>query len=175
MVGRGGQPILIPYADNMNVVGVDRQRVQETKDKIADCLRDVGFIVHEEQDAVPSVQALGFVIDGDRGEVRPIPLRLEKLRLALIWLSNRPRVSGRIVERIVGHCIHVFMLRRELLDIFRSMYDFKVANYARRTKLWASAAKEAGLPPYSRCVLLICVSRGVPPLQFQTHVSVVLL
>ena len=140
---RGGHPILIPYADNMNVVGVDRQRVQDTKDKIAERLRDVGFIVHEEQEAVSSVQALGFIIDGARGEVRPIPLRLEKLRLALIWLSNRPRVSGRIVERIVGHCVHMFMLRRELLAVFRSMYDFKIANYARRTKLWASAAKEA--------------------------------
>ena len=34
----GGQPVLIPYADNMNVFGTDRARAQVTKDKIVDRL-----------------------------------------------------------------------------------------------------------------------------------------
>ena len=42
-----------------------------------------------------------------------------------------------------GHCVHFFLLRREFLSIFRSLYDFKHACYDVRARLWTSAAKEA--------------------------------
>ena len=116
--------ILIPYADNLNVAGVDELRVQEVKDKIVRRLREIGFRVHEELEACPIGQSLGFLVDGQKGIVTPIPERLQKVRLALNWLARRPWVSGKQVERLLGHCIHFMLLRRELLSIFRSLYDF---------------------------------------------------
>ena len=79
--------MLIPYADNMNICGIDKQAVQVAKDKVVTQLRKMKFRLHEEQDATPVVQALGFEIDGLRGEVRPIPYNTEKLRTTLLALS----------------------------------------------------------------------------------------
>ncbi|CAE7219985.1 ANK1 [Symbiodinium sp. CCMP2592] len=83
-----GQPVLIPYADNMNVCGIDAVRVQWAKDCVANRLREVGFRVHEEENASTRAQALGFIIDGERGQVQPIPARRDKVRLALLWLAG---------------------------------------------------------------------------------------
>ena len=71
----GGTPAIIPYAENLNVCGTDRTRVQQAKDAVVSRLRAVGFRVHEEEDANPVAQALGFVLDGERGEIRPVTHR----------------------------------------------------------------------------------------------------
>ena len=138
-----GEVILIPYADNLNVAGIDECRVQLIKNQIVAELRRVGFRVHEEMEASCLAQSLGFLIDGERGIISPVPDRLRKVRLALNWLSRQPRVRGREVERLLGHCIHFMLLRRELLSIFRSLYDFIYSSYHKRQVLFAAAAKEA--------------------------------
>ena len=66
-----------------------------------------------------------------------------KVRLAFRWLSRRPVVSGRQVERLLGHAIHFMLLRRELLSLFRGLYDFIQRSYWRRRQLFPVAAKEA--------------------------------
>ena len=150
-----GLPVLIPYADNMNICGINKQAVQDAKDRVVKQLRQVKFRVHEEQDATPVVQALGFEIDGLRGEVRPLPYKREKLRTTLLWLATRPRISGAAVERVIGHCVHMFMVRREFLSVFRSVYDFKQAHYKSPYKLWRSAAQEFR---WAAALLLVCKS-----------------
>ena len=47
------------------------------------------------------------------------------------------------MERLLGHAVHFAMLKRELLSIFPSLYDFVAKSYNRRQRLWSSAAKEA--------------------------------
>lgn len=138
-----GEVILIPYADNLNVAGLDPLRVQEIKNVIVEKLRRTGFRVHEELEACEVGQSLGFRIDGRHGVVSPIPERLQRVKLALKWLSRQPRVRGREVERLLGHCIHFMLLRREFLSIFRGLYDFIQQSYDRRQVLFAAAAKEA--------------------------------
>ena len=138
-----GEPIIIPYADNLNVAGADADRVQQAKDRVVAALRQLGFRVHEEMDAQSTAQSLGFFIDGLNGIICPIPERLDKIRKVFAWLAKRPRVNGRAVERLIGHAVHICLLRRELLSIFRTLYDFVYANYDNKTKLWSAAAKEA--------------------------------
>lgn len=137
-----GQTIVVPYADNLNVLGTCKQDVQRVKDAAVSQLRRVGFRVHEEEDAMPKAKALGFIIDGVRGRIHPVPEKRDKIISALRWLAQRPRVSGHALERIIGRCIHLFMLRREFLSLFRSVYDFKIANPHKRARLWRSAATE---------------------------------
>ena len=55
-----GSPIILPYADNLNVAGTSAEKVQEVKDKVVDRLRQLGFRVHEEIDAQHTCQSLGF-------------------------------------------------------------------------------------------------------------------
>ena len=62
-----GTPALLPYIDNLNVVGTNKAKVQEAIDRATARLREVGFIVHEETSASPSVSSLGYVIDGKHG------------------------------------------------------------------------------------------------------------
>ena len=138
-----GEVIIIPYADNLNVAGIDEQRVQQVKNKIVDRLREIGFRVHEELEACSIGQSLGFLVDGAKGVVAPIPERLHKVRLALDWLARQPWVTGKQVERLIGHCVHFMLLRRELLSIFRAMYDFVHKSYSKKRPLFASAAREA--------------------------------
>ena len=60
-----GQPVLIPYADNLNVAGTCSAQVQSVKDRVVKHLRDLGFKVHEEMDACSSATSLGYHIDGN--------------------------------------------------------------------------------------------------------------
>ena len=138
-----GEPIILPYADNLNVAGTNAERVQEVKDSVVAELRRLGFRVHEELDAHHTCQSLGFLIDGLSGTICPIPERLDKICKVFGWLARQPRVSGKAVERLLGHAVHVCLLRRELLSIFRGLYDFAYACYDRKTELWPVAAKEA--------------------------------
>ena len=55
-----GEPALLPYADNSNVIGTDQQRVQDVKDRIVKHFRSLGFGVHEEVDACTYATSLGF-------------------------------------------------------------------------------------------------------------------
>lgn len=77
------------------------------------------------------------------GRVTPIPEKLGKIVDALRWPSKGPTISGKFVEKVIGHCIHFMMLRRELLAIFRSLYQFVHDNYWHRRRLWPWARSEA--------------------------------
>ncbi|CAE8638556.1 unnamed protein product, partial [Polarella glacialis] len=148
-----GEPMTIPYAGNLNVTGACKEKVQRAKDGAVKRLRDCGFLVHEEMDACDMVQSLGFTVDGKTGVVRPVAEKLQKVIRAFEWMSHRPRVTGKAVEKLLGHAVHFMMLRRELLSIFRSLYDFVHSSYSKRQRLWASAAKEAS---WAASLLLIC-------------------
>ena len=139
----GNIPVLIPYADNLNVCGLCRSEVQKAKEQVVSHLQALGFRTHEEIDAGTRAISLGFLVDGDAGLVTPIPEKLDKICQVFQWLSTRPRVAGKSVERLLGHAVHVAMLRRELLSIFRCLYDFVHHSYSQRKRLWASAAREA--------------------------------
>ena len=135
-------PVLVPYADNLNIIGTNVSEVQKLKNKIVNHLQTLGFRIHEEQDALNYAESLGFFLDGKLGRVYPRPNKLKKVQVVLDWLATSPRVSGRMIERAIGHCIHFSMLRRELLSVFRAAYDFKVVHYEERVKLWSTAATE---------------------------------
>ena len=72
---------------------------------------------------------------------------------AFRWLSRRPRITGKAVEKLLGHAVHFMMLKRELLSCFRSLYDFVQAKYVSRTRLWQSTAREAA---WASHLLLVC-------------------
>ena len=148
-----GCPALIVYADNLNVCGTNAERVQAVKDAIVARLRLEGLRVHEETDACSFCQSLGFLIDGKNGIITPIPERLDKILAAFRFLARRPKITGRSLERLLGHAMHICLLRRELLSIFRSLYDFIYGSYFKRQRLWKSAAREAR---WCSCLLKLC-------------------
>ncbi|CAE7710367.1 ANK1 [Symbiodinium sp. CCMP2592] len=83
-----GQPLIIAYADNLNVAGTCPEQVQRAKDSAVAHLRSLGFGVHEELDACTSAASLGFLVDGIEGTVSPIPQKVGMVVAAFRWLSR---------------------------------------------------------------------------------------
>ncbi|CAK0801113.1 unnamed protein product, partial [Prorocentrum cordatum] len=137
-----GVPCLLPYCDNINVIGTDPVKCNVLMHQICDAWRKHGVQIHEVVEATDVFTSLGRLIDGASGRVFSRPERPERLRQASLWLEQRPRVTGREVERYVGHLIDHLMLKRELLSILRSLYDFVRDCYHVRARLWPSAARE---------------------------------
>ena len=135
--------VVIPYADNLNVCGLDADVVQRVKDQAVSHFRKFGFRIHEEIDASERIQSLGFEVDGRAGVVRPMKDKLMKVIVMFHWLTPRQRLRGRAVEKVIGHATHFMLLRRDLLSVFRHLYDFVRVNYDRRVRLWPEAAREA--------------------------------
>ena len=50
-----GEPVILPYIDNLSVAWLDPARVRAARDGAARRLREAGFIVHEEMG--PDTQA----------------------------------------------------------------------------------------------------------------------
>ncbi|CAK0879771.1 unnamed protein product, partial [Prorocentrum cordatum] len=67
---------------------------------------------------------------------------------------QRPWLSGRQLERLLGHAAFQFLGHRPLLSIFRSYYTFVQCHYLRPRRLWRSAAEElraaAAMLPFAR-------------------------
>lgn len=127
-----GEPLALAYCDNFNVAGVDGERVQSVKhedrvaavprlSEIAAGLQRHGLRVHEAVEATPEVARLGYIVDGQQGVVRPKPGKLELLMDAFRWLTHRPRITGRVVEKLLGHAVHLCLLRRELVGSLRGL------------------------------------------------------
>ena len=152
-----GQPAILVYCDNLNVYGTSPKEVNEVLDRVVSGLTRENLIVHEIEEASSSVTSLGYEIDGSRWRVRPKKEKFEKLVGALRFLAGRPRVSGKLIEKVIGHTIHVLLLRRELLSIPRASYDFIRQCYTTRVRLWKSVAWEchtlARLLPLCVCEL----------------------
>ena len=54
------------------------------------------------------------------------------------------------MERLLGHLVHAFMLRRELLALLHATYCFVQSSYLARQPLWHSVVLELG-----RCLALL--------------------
>ena len=130
------------YCDNLNVLGTQSERVQRKADTIIAGIESSEFVVHEREEASRYALTVGMEINGLLGWVAAKPVRRWKLRLALRWLASRPVVSGKQVERALGHAVFVLMAARPLLSIFRRAYDFVGQRYQTPTKLWKSVAEE---------------------------------
>ncbi|CAE8634396.1 unnamed protein product [Polarella glacialis] len=140
---KDGTPIILPYCDNLNIAGTNRELVQQAKEGAVKRLREVGFLVHEEVEACLQVDSLGYTINGSTGIVAPQPLKAERLVKGFIYISRRPIMTGRQLEHVMGHCIHQMLLKRELLCIFRAFYDFISQCYDTPVVVWPSVVKEA--------------------------------
>ena len=160
-----GEPVLMPYCDNSHTIGTDPAVVQATQDKITATFRAHGFPMHEEVPALPQCKSLGVLVDGEAGTVRPTPERLHKVVEALRYVSRRPRLTGKELERLVSHATFIMLLNRPLLSVFSSVYVYIRKRYTARARVWGSVAREcrhaAALLPLAESPLRTPVSTSV--------------
>ena len=72
----------------------------------------------------------------------PTAKRATRLAAAGRWLARRPKITGVMLERFLGHCTFQLMGERSLLSTFGSCYRFVWVHYKQKVRLWQRAAWE---------------------------------
>jgi hypothetical protein len=142
----------LQYVDNFASLRTDRTEVMSAKEAVQELMRSRGFSMHEEGDGLSKTELLGWLLDGCRGMVAPTQRRIWRLRAALDAAICRGRLSGKQLERLVGHCTFTALIRRESLSCFQAVCDF--------VRIYGPC--EAPLPVGVKRELTIC--RGILPL-----------
>ena len=96
------QPCVVEHIDNGVHAGCNRNQVRSDKKKVAIYLNSIGLTTHDETSDALITTALGFVIDGDRLELRPKPDRVDRVCQALVPLIRGVAVARRDMEQMRG-------------------------------------------------------------------------
>ncbi len=73
---------------------------------------------------------------------RITPERYHRLRQAIQGVLNRRKVSGRLLEVLIGHATFAGLTNRYTLSIFNVVYRFIRAHYDKPATLWRTAREE---------------------------------
>ena len=135
-----GSVMHLEYVDNYVVLGTNESAVSELASAGATALRDKGLVVHEEEKAEGSIKVLGWQFE--KTELKPVPHRVWRVRLAMQRLLQLGSITGRQLEKVVGHATFICLGRRESLSVFGETYTFIHRHYHSPHKLWKSVRRE---------------------------------
>lgn len=98
-------------------------------------LRERGIRCERDAEDAGGAELLGLVLDPRSLMWRPNGRKFWRICRALRWLldDHRP-VTGREVEKLLGHLMWVMMLRRDSLCLMGALYELQ--------PLWASGQRE---------------------------------
>ncbi|CAK0838494.1 unnamed protein product [Prorocentrum cordatum] len=142
IISKDSAPVFYVYVDNVGVLGADKIEVQKSLDNIKNVLNSNKMQCHEVQEAGQVRDALGIEFNGALKCFRSAGKRYWKIRWTLEAFLKAPKVTGKALEVLLGHCTYLAMLQRPLLSCFALVYKF-----ARRCRhswapLWPTAREE---------------------------------
>ncbi|CAE8588527.1 unnamed protein product [Polarella glacialis] len=141
-------PAVAAYVDNFGVICVNESQGINAVNKISNILQQKGLRIHAAEgttghnNAADSVDFLGLQFALKRKQLRIKRERLWRLKFAIEDVLSRSRVSGALLECIIGHCTWIALLRRESLSVFSSVYAFCQKHRSTAVELWPSVKKE---------------------------------
>ena len=121
---RTGDTASGPYVDNANVMGIGAGSVSRRLKAVTDELDRLGLKWHEFTDEAVVFEMLGVIIDGRSHRVYHKPRRVWRLYLAVQEIVLMKKLSSRQMRVVLGHFMHLFMLLRPAISVFRACYDF---------------------------------------------------
>lgn len=130
------------YVDNVGVLGVVRPEVAAALDGACRELDSAGLSTHEREESAREMEMLGVELDGTRQRSRLTSSRYWKLDSGLSALLRRRKVSGRMLEAIVGQCTFAALLVRQSLSVFHSCYKCVRSMHDVGATLWPSVRAE---------------------------------
>lgn len=130
------------YVDNLGIVSQQEEGVLEALGSLKPAFDAKGLVLHPGEVQTTDVRALGCQMRGDLKAARVTPERYWKLRRSLDALLLRRRVSGRILEVVLGHVTFCCLCNRQLLSIFAATYKFIRRNYYAPIPLWPAVRRE---------------------------------
>ena len=138
-----GQCMHIEYVDNYVVLGTDASQVNSLAAAGVSALRDKGLVVHEEETSQGKIKVLGWELDGTT--LRPLAHRVWRVRLAISHVLTVGKISGKQLEKLIGHASFISLGRRESLSCFGEVYTFIQRHYNHSHVLWPSVRKELSI------------------------------
>ena len=137
---------LLVYIDDFNVIGADPELVNSILDRAKRAYVAAGLTSKESKEVRASRDQVATTVLGisveSRGVLCPDPDKLQRViarTLDLIWTS---RCTGRALSRVVGSWTWLMLIRRPLLSVFASVYDFMESSAHRPSWLPSSVISE---------------------------------
>ena len=103
------------YVDNFLAIGTCAASVRTATEQARSRLEAARLPTHDVCLDGQDEEVLGWRVRGVEGTIRPTARRVWRLRLALDWVLSQPIVAHDL-ERVLGHCTCVAVLRRECLS-----------------------------------------------------------
>ena len=116
--------VALPYCDNLTILGTNRVLVNQTLSLLIHTFEKHGFVLHEIEWASTTGTPLGTGFDGGSKCIRPRPKRAWTLRAALLEVAAGHWVSGRQLERLMGHYVVESLHDRSGLSVPRAISTF---------------------------------------------------
>ncbi|CAE7489577.1 unnamed protein product, partial [Symbiodinium natans] len=130
------------YVDNLGVLSVNHDTVETALREVEDVFGSHKLILHPGLVSSGATKALGCALRGDLLASRVTSDRYHKLRQAIQGVLERKRVSGRILEVLVGHATFVALMNRHVLSVFNTVYRYINAHYHKPAPLWTTVREE---------------------------------
>jgi hypothetical protein len=102
----------------------------------------VGLKTHEHELMAGGGETLGCVLDGHLLETRVTEKRRWRSDGAFRWALRRRRLSGKQLERLVGHATFVSLLDRTALSVFNACYAFMHRHGENMAVVWPTVRLE---------------------------------
>ena len=130
------------YVDNLGLLSVNHDAVESSLREVEEVFTSHNLILHPGSVSSGSTRALGCELRGDLMASRITPERYHKARQAITARLLRKKVSGRVLEVIVGHCTFAGLMCRPTLSVFNTICRFINAHYDRPSRLWDTVKEE---------------------------------
>ena len=121
IIGKDSSPVFYAYVHNVGVLGADKIGVQKSLANIKNALNANKIQCHEVQAAGQVRETLGIEFNGELKCFRPSGKSYWKVRSTLEAFLEAPKVTGKTLEVLLGHCTYLAMLQRPLLSCFASV------------------------------------------------------
>lgn len=130
------------YVDNLGVISPHEGIVRKTLSELPQAFDQEGLILHPGEIQHETVKALGCQLRGDILATRITPERFHKVRLSIEAVLRRKKVSGQVLEIVIGHATFCALTNRQLLSVFHTVYRYIRSSYYSPSILWNSVREE---------------------------------
>ena len=130
------------YVDNLGIISPHQAVVEKGLKELGPCFDGRGLVLRPGEIQHEDIKALGCSMRGDMMATRITPSRFIRLRQAIGAVLRRKKVSGRVLEVVLGHITFCCLCNRQLLCIFSAIYKFIKRCYFAPAKLWDSVRIE---------------------------------
>ena len=130
------------YVDNLGILSTDEIQVERGLEEVKETFESRNLHLHPGEVRCGAMKALGCELRGDLMASRITIERFHKLRQAITGVLMRKKVSGRLLEVVVGHATFAGLTNRALLSVFHTTYRYIRTHYDYPSTLWSSVREE---------------------------------